>query len=463
MQASGRILIVEDDVSTRSVLAEILSERGYEVETVADGSTLLAKLDAFAPAVILTDLGMPGLAGIDLLNKVRDCHPSAIVVLMTTDSAVATAVSAMKQGAADYLIKPINFEHLLVVIERELQRYRLKTEADLLRMQLAERRGINNIIGASSVAMQPMCNTIVMVAPSRASILITGESGTGKELVAAAIHEISPRRLGPFVKLHCASLAEALLESELFGHERGAFTGANARREGRFEQANHGTLFLDEIGEISPSLQVKLLRFLQEHEFERVGGNQTVKVDVRIIAATNRDLMKEVREGRFREDLYYRLNVVSIPTLPLRAMTSNIPALAMHFLRRFAEENVKPVTGFTDGALALLASHAWPGNVRELENAVERGVLCSQAPFVQASDLGLNVQPLVVADMPAIPGATLAEIEKFAVIKTLEHTAGSTSRAAAILDVSPRKLQYRLKEYSTPPGAAGSKSAPLNS
>ncbi len=450
MPSSGRILIVEDDEGIRTGLAEILGGRGYEIETVDDGLKTLAKVAAFAPALILSDLRMPGLDGIDLLKKLHESDPNAIVILMTADNAVDKAVLAMKQGAADYLIKPINLEHLVVVIERELQRHRLRVEASQLRLQLSERRGVSNIIGASSPAMQPMCNTIVMVAPSRASVLITGESGTGKELVAAAIHELSPRRLGPFVKLHCAALAEALLESELFGHEKGAFTGANARREGRFEQAHHGTLFLDEIGEISAALQVKLLRFLQEHEFERVGGNQTVKVDVRIIAATNRDLLKEVREGRFREDLYYRLNVVSIPTLPLRSMLSNIPALAMHFLKKFAEENAKPVTGFTDAALTLLASHAWPGNVRELENAVERGVLCSQAPFVQATDLGMNIEHPVATDMPQIPGATMAEIEKYAVKKTLEHTAGSTIRAAAILGVSPRKLQYRIKEYLTP-------------
>jgi two-component system response regulator HydG len=281
--------------------------------------------------------------------------------------------------------------------------------------------------------------------------LITGESGTGKELIAAALHQHSSRAAGPFVKLHCAALAETILESELFGHEKGAFTGAVARRDGRFSQADGGTLFLDEIGEISPAVQVKLLRFLQEHEFERVGGNQTIKVDVRVIAATNRDLLKLVREGKFREDLYYRLNVVAIEMPPLRVRPGDVALLATHFLKKFSKENGKTITGFTDDALERLARYAWPGNVRELENAIERAVVISRGDVIRSEDLALGgggaVEPVARDGYPPIPGASMAQLEKYALLKTLEHTGGSTSRAAEILGISARTIQYRLQEY----------------
>jgi DNA-binding NtrC family response regulator len=286
-------------------------------------------------------------------------------------------------------------------------------------------------------------------------VLITGESGTGKELVAAAIHQHSPRSSGPFVKLHCAALAETLLESELFGHERGSFTGAVARRDGRFQQADGGTLFLDEIGEISASTQVKLLRFLQDHEIERVGSNQTLKLDVRIVAATNRDLPARVRAGKFREDLYYRLNVVSIDVPPLRQRPSDIPLLAMHFLERFARAEAKPVTGFDDEALERLVRHPWPGNVRELENVIERAVVVAIGDRVRADELppGIGARGTKPGDVPAVPGATLAELERWAILKTLEHTGGSTSKAAEILGISTRKIQYRLQEYHGHPSS----------
>jgi DNA-binding NtrC family response regulator len=305
--------------------------------------------------------------------------------------------------------------------------------------------------------MQTVFDTVLQVAPSRASVLITGESGTGKELIAAALHEHSPRAKGPFVKLHCAALSETLLESELFGHERGAFTGAVNRRDGRFQQADRGTLFLDEIGEISPSVQVKLLRFLQEHEFERVGGNQTTKVDVRVIAATNRNLRERVKQGLFREDLYYRLNVVSIEMPPLRQRTSDIGLLAHHFLTRFAKENGKTVNGFTDEAMAKLMRYPWPGNVRELENAIERAVVICRGETIRPEDLAVTATDdsgaKAAQDYPPVPGASLAAIERFAILKTLEHVGGSTSRAATILDISPRKIQYKLQAYLKPAGA----------
>jgi len=337
----------------------------------------------------------------------------------------------------------------VLIIDRALERRRLRAEAGRLRERLSERHRIHSIIGASP-AMQKVFDVVLQVAPSRASVLITGESGTGKELIAAAIHEHSPRAGGPFVKLHCAALAETILESELFGHERGAFTGAVSRRDGRFQQADGGTLFLDEIGEISPQTQVKLLRFLQEREFERVGGNQTIKVDVRIIAATNRDLLQHVKDGKFREDLYYRLNVVSMNVPPLRDRPSDIPLLAAHFLRKYSQANEKTIAGFSDEALERLARYAWPGNVRELENAVERAVVVARGEQISAADLAPTITGTNGhgdGDAPPIPGSTLAEIERYAILKTLEHTGGSTSRAADILGISTRKIQYRLHEY----------------
>jgi DNA-binding NtrC family response regulator len=315
----------------------------------------------------------------------------------------------------------------------------------------------------SSACMQKVYETVLQVAPSRASVLITGESGTGKELLAAAIHEHSPRSTGHFVKLHCAALAETLLESELFGHERGSFTGAMGRRDGRFQQADKGTLFLDEIGEISPSIQIKLLRFLQEHEFERVGGNQTVKVDVRVVAATNRDLLQRVKDGLFREDLYYRLNVVSIEAPSLRARPADIPLLAMHFLKRYAGENDKTLNGFSDQALERLTYYAWPGNVRELENAIERAVVVCRGDHIRAEDLVPGIAQALPSEggLPIIPGSTLADLERFAILKTLEHTGGSTSRAAEILGISPRKIQYKLHEFQAAPNQEGEPSALL--
>ncbi len=446
--AGERILIVDDEANARTALAELLRGEGYVVETAADGFKALPKLEELEPDVVVTDLKMPGLTGLELMEKARARDPECVVIVMTAFAAVGSAVQAMRQGAADYLTKPVNLDELLLVLTRELERKRLRREAGQLRARLAERHRIKNLIG-SSAAMQEVFAAVLQVAPSRASVLVTGESGTGKELIAAAIHEYSPRAKGPFVKLHCAALAESLLESELFGHERGAFTGAIGRREGRFEQANGGTLFLDEIGEISPTIQVKLLRFLQEHEFERVGGNQTIKVDVRIVTATNRNLQERVKQGQFREDLYYRLNVVGIEMPPLRARESDIVLLATHFLDKLARENGRTFDGFTDEALARLASYAWPGNVRELENAIERAVVVCKRARIGVEDFAAAIaSPEKRSDgMPKIPGATMEELERFAILKTLEHTGGSTSRAAELLKISPRTIQYRLQQY----------------
>ncbi len=450
MSQPGRILIVDDEVNARSALAELLREEGYSVETAADGFKALPKLDDFAPDVIVTDLKMPGLDGLGLMRKALEKDVDRAVIVMTAFGAVETAVAAMRAGAADYLSKPINFDELLLVVERALERRRLRLEAGHLRQRLTERHRIPSIIG-SSPAMQAVFDTVLQVAPSRASVLISGESGTGKELVAAALHEHSTRAGGPFIKLHCAALTETLLESELFGHERGAFTGAVARRDGRFQQADGGTIFLDEIGEISLAVQIKLLRFLQEHEFERVGGNQTIKVDVRIVAATNRNLRERIQQGLFREDLYYRLNVIALEIPPLRQRASDIGLLAHHFLTKFAQENGKTISSLSEAAMEKLLRYPWPGNVRELENAIERAVITCRGDSLRAEDLLIAIAPAdarkAASDYPPVPGSSLAELERFAILKTLEHTGGSTSRAADILGISPRKIQYKLQAY----------------
>jgi DNA-binding NtrC family response regulator len=446
----SRILVVDDEANARTALAELLREEGYDVETAADAFKAMGKIDAFAPHLVLTDLKMPGMDGIELMKKIRATSRDCAVIVMTAFGAVESAVEAMRAGAVDYLTKPINFDELLIMTQRALEQERLRMEAHEMRARLAERFSTGSIVG-NSPPMQQIFKVIKQVAPSRASVLITGESGTGKELVAQALHENSPRAGGAFIKLHCAALAETLLESELFGHERGAFTGAVSRRDGRFQMAHGGTLFLDEIGEISASVQVKLLRFLQEHEFERVGGTQTIKVDVRVIAATNRNLDEEVKRGRFREDLFYRLNVVSIHMPALRERPSDIPLLANHFLQRYARENGKTIKGFTPAALEALTHHQWAGNVRELENAVERAVVMATDEHVDIEQLPATVAPMPKSALPTIPGSSLEEIERYAILKTLEATGGSTSKAAEILGISVRKIQYKLHEYNAAP------------
>jgi len=452
-ESKGRVLVVDDEVNARNALTELLKDEGYVVDSAADGFKALGKIADFAPDVVLTDLKMPGMDGIQLLGKIHESDPDLPVVMMTAFGEVETAVGAMRAGARDYLAKPVNVGELSVIVAREMAGRRLRAEAGLLRQRVAEKYSFSNIIG-NAAPMQAVFKTVAQIASSRASVLITGESGTGKELIAAAIHERSPRASGPFVKLHCAALAETLLESELFGHERGSFTGAAGRRDGRFQQANHGTLFLDEIGEISPGVQVKLLRFLQEREFERVGGNETITVDVRVIAATNRDLRQLVAEGKFREDLYYRLNVITVDMPALRARPSDVPLLAGFFLRKYAEENGKKIDTFSDEALERLAAYHWPGNVRELENVVERAVVLAQTAQVTAADLPPNMVPAKGRGGLSIPGATMEEIERYAITKTLEATGGSTSRAAEILGISVRKIQYKMHEYEGAPKSA---------
>ena len=453
MRSKGRIVVIDDEVNAATALETLLREDGYDVGSAHDaraGLTLLEKTEA---DVVLTDLKMPGMDGLELLGRIKEMRPETMVILMTAYGTVKTAVKAMKLGAEDYLGKPIDVEELEVILQRTLEKKRLLEETRLLRERVSQKYRFENLVGESP-EMLAAFKTVKQVAPSSASVLLLGESGSGKELFAQALHENSPRRSKPFVRVACASLPETLLESELFGHEKGSFTGALYSRAGRFEMADGGTLFLDEIGDISPTVQVKLLRFLEEREFERVGGNRTYKVDVRIVTATHRDLTKKLEEATFREDLYYRLNVIEIHIPSLRERVGDIPLLADHFLRKYAAANGKEIRGFSDETLALLLQHAWPGNVRELENAIERAVILTNEPVLTPAHFPTLRRLASPGDAVrsaglgvAIPGSSFAEIEKEAILRTLEAVGGSTSRAASLLGISTRKIQYRLKEY----------------
>ncbi len=443
----GRVLVVDDDAEARIAIAALMERHGAQVETAGDAFKALGKLERFAADLVVSDLRMPGMDGLELMARVRATAPPPRFVLLTAVKDVATAVAAMRCGADDYLVKPVNPDELVAVIARHLAHQQVVAELRALRAS-AVTDGARPMLG-HSLAIRRVHELVGQVAPARASVLITGESGTGKELVAGALHAASPRAAGPFVRVHCASLAETLLESELFGHERGAFTGALTRREGRFAAADQGTLFLDEVGEISPAIQVKLLRFLQEHEFEPVGSNRPIHVDVRVIAATHRDLMAMVKDGRFREDLYYRLNVIAIDIPPLRDRAEDIAALAQHFFDVSTADNDKPLAGITVAALQALRAYAWPGNVRELQHAIERAVVMSPGPMLDVGDLPPPVCGAAARrdGAIAIPGSSLREIERYAILKTLEATGGSTSKAAEILEVTARTIQYRLQEY----------------
>ena len=443
----ARVLVVDDEESSRVGLERLLKQDGYAVDIAADGASALALASERPPDVVVTDLRMPGMDGVALLGKLHEQDADVPVIVVTASDDLRSAVGAMRAGAEDYLAKPVDFDALALAIERAIEQRDIRVENDNLRRQIRERDGdgLDGLLGASPV-MQRVYRVARQVAAAKATVLITGESGTGKGELARAIHQKGPRASAPFVTLHCAALAESLLESELFGHEKGSFTGADKRRIGRFEQAQGGTLFLDEVGEIPPSIQVKLLRVLQEKTFERVGGNDTVAVDVRLVAATNKDLADEVQSGRFREDLYYRLKVVHIEMPPLRLRAGDVLVLAEHFLRRFAQENHKRIDGFSDRARAKIVSHRWPGNVRELENAIERAVVLSEGERIEEDDLPIDAAPLPKG-MVRVPGATMAEIERYAILSTLDATNGSTTKAAEMLDISVRTIQYRLHEY----------------
>jgi two-component system response regulator HydG len=442
-----RLLVVDDELSARSGLQKLLQQDGYRAQAAEDGPRALEIARELSPDVVITDLKMPGMSGTELLATLREQDPDIPVIVVTAFGDVSSAVEAMRAGADDYLTKPIDFDALLISVERALERRALKAEAAQLRRQVREQQGagLEGMVGASP-AMHAVYRVARQVANAKATVLITGESGTGKGELAKAIHSLGPRASGPFVTLHCASLAETLLESELFGHEKGSFTGADKRRIGRFELAVGGTLFLDEVGEIPMATQVKLLRVLQEKTFERVGGSEPLAVDVRLVAATNRDLAADVRSGRFREDLFYRLNVVHIDMPPLRARGSDVLLLAGHFLQRSSRENDKRVIAFSDAARDKILRHPWPGNVRELENAVERAVVMCQGSQIEASDMPVDVAPTQGPGL-RIPGSTMAEIEQHAILTTLQACGGSTTRAAEMLGISVRTIQYRLHDY----------------
>jgi two-component system, NtrC family, response regulator len=453
MSKKGRIVVIDDEVNAATALETLLAEDGYAVAKAHDGLAGLALIEKEEPDIVLTDLRMPELDGIQLLTRVKQIRPDCMVILMTAYGTVKTAVKAMKLGAEDYVSKPIDMEEIEVVLQRAMEKKRLQDETRFLRERLERKYNLDNLLGESP-AMLSAFKTVRQVAPSSSSVLLLGESGTGKELFAQAIHQNSPRRGKPFVKVACSSLPETLLESELFGHEKGSFTGALYTRAGRFEMADGGTLFLDEIGDISLTVQVKLLRFLEEREFERVGGNKTFKVDVRVVAATHRDLPQRIKEGHFREDLYYRLNVIELTIPALRDRGSDIALLAHHFMKRFAAANGKQVTRISDDAMGFLLRHPWPGNVRELENAMERAVVLTEQPVLNADHFPTLRAAAVASGQPierpagvAIPGSTMAALEREAILRTLEAVGGSTSRAAEILEISPRKIQYKLKEY----------------
>jgi len=443
----GRVLVVDDEANARQALVELLRLEGYEVESASDGKKALDRMAESEPEVVLTDLKMPVLDGLELLRRGKQRWPQTAFVVMTAFGSIDTAVEAIKLGAENYLTKPVDVAAVSAIVERALEKARLSSEAARLRQRLDARYGFDRIVG-DHPSMQRLFKLLQQVARSRATVLVHGETGTGKELIASAIHHCSPRSQGPFVALNCAALAENLLESELFGHEKGSFTGAVTRRQGRFEQADGGTLFLDEVSEIALPLQVKLLRFLQERCFERVGGNETLRVDVRIVAATNRDLSAQIKEGKFREDLFYRLNVIGLEVPPLRARKSDIPLLAQHFMREHARENGFEVKRFTDRAVRALMEYAWPGNVRELENAIERAVVLTTNDTIDLEHL-----PILAGSTQAdsirvlVPGVTLAELERAAILQALEAASGSTAHAATLLGISQRKIQYRLKEW----------------
>jgi DNA-binding NtrC family response regulator len=446
----GRVVVADDEDTARQSLGAILGEDGYEVLLAKDGEEALQLVAREAPDILLTDLRMPRLGGEELLDRVRKGFPDVAVVLMTAHGTIASAVRALRAGAEDYLTKPIDVEELEHLLAAVMSRRRLAAETRLLRERLDDKYRFENIVGTSP-AMIEVFRLVEQVAPSPASILITGESGTGKELIAQAIHQRSPRRDAPFVKVSCAALPETLLESELFGHERGAFTGAVARRAGRFEAAAGGTVLLDEIGDVPLGMQVKLLRFLQERQFERLGGNQTQTVDVRVIAATHQDLQARIAEGRFREDLYYRLNVVEIALPSLRGRVEDIPLLAEFFVRKAAAANGRTIEGLTPEAMELLRVAAWPGNVRQLEHAIERAIILARGPSL-GPDLFTGLVPderpaEPLAAGPPIPGASMDAIERDAILRTMESVGGSATRAAAILAISPRAIQYKMKRY----------------
>ncbi len=445
------ILVVDDDDAHRTMLRTLVGGWGYDIVEADDGSTAIEKVQERPFDLILMDVRMLKVSGLEALERIKAFNPAIPVTIMTAYSSVETAIEALKKGAYDYLTKPLDFDKLRLTIERALEHTRLKEENRLLKENLGKHFDMQNIIGRSP-AMISLLETVAHVAPSEATVMITGESGTGKELIAGVIHHNSPRKDGPFVKLNCAAITETLLESELFGHEKGAFTGADRRKEGRFYQANQGSIFLDEVSEMPLTMQVKLLRVLQERELIRVGGEKVIPVDVRVIAATNKDLVDLKNRGLFREDLYYRLNVVNLEIPTLTKRRDDIPLLAQHFLEIFVDKNKKQIKGFTPKAMDQLIRYDWPGNVRELMNAVERAVVLARTDYLDDQDFSI-LQPLLQQSTPApsdfdnIDNVSLEEVEKAAILRMLESVAGNKSEAARRLGITRKTLHKKLKQY----------------
>lgn len=446
------ILIVDDEATQRKVLSGFLKKQGYKIYEASSGNQAIEITSKNIIDLVITDFKMPDISGIEVLKLVRSINPEIAVIIMTAFGTIETAVEAMREGAYNYLTKPINLDELELLINRTFERQRLVSENKLLKEQLIERLTFPGIV-SQSAAMENVLNTASRVARSKASVLIRGESGTGKELIAKAIHFNSQRKEKPFIAVNCAALNENLLESELFGHEKGAFTGADKQRRGRFELADGGTIFLDEIGDIPLATQVKLLRVLQEQQFERVGGSETIKVDVRIIAATNRNLEDLIKAGTFREDLYYRLNVVTIDIPPLRNRREDIPALLEYFLKKFASEQKRDNIAFSKEAWELLLRYNYPGNIRELENIVQRAVILSRQNLITTNELPQVVKefqkegdlqkPEMLTSLPA----QVEKLEKELIFEALRLTNGNQSKAAEMLGISERNLRYKLKKW----------------
>jgi len=460
MNDSIRILVVDDEASQRELVSGYLKKQGFEVFTAAGGESALELFRQAPMELILTDQRMPGLSGLDLLKAAREINPETQVIVMTAYGSVETAVEAMRDGAADYVAKPLNLDELRQKIQRIVEQHRLYAENRALREELKSRHRIEGIIGESG-QMVEVISLVQRVAASEATVLIRGESGTGKELIAKAIHYASPRAARPLVRVNCAALPENLLESELFGHEKGSFTGAISTRKGRFELADTGTLFLDEIGDLPLHLQAKLLRVLQEREFERVGSSQPIKVNVRILSATHRDLESLMRAGQFRDDLYYRLNVVTILVPPLRERRQDLPPLMDHFLKLFAAKNGKSLRGFSRAARDALLRYDYPGNVRELENLLERAVVLCRGDVIDRGDL-----PLILDDPDALSEAqtqltaAVEDLERRMIREALKRANGVQTRAAELLGVTERALRYKLKKYGLQGEDADSSSPP---
>jgi DNA-binding NtrC family response regulator len=442
-----KLLIVDDEKNIREGLAASLEMDGYEAVCAADGDEGWKRFGKGDIDLVISDLRMPGMGGEELLRRILTETPGLPVIILTGHGTVENAVTAMRDGAYDFLTKPVNLDRLSLLVKRALANREMALRQRQMEEELEHRKGFENIIGTSAV-MRKVFDTVTRAAPTRASILITGESGVGKELVADAIHELSPRKGKPLIKVHCAALSAGLLESELFGHEKGAFTGAVSRKRGRFELANEGTLFLDEIGEIEQNIQIKLLRVLQEREFERVGGEDTIETDVRIVTATNRNLKEEIEKGNFREDLYFRLNVVNIHVPPLRERKDDIPLLAASFLKEFAAENGKTVEGFHEKARSRLYAYDWPGNIRELRNCVESAVVMCQGSVIMEEDLPPALGAASEEGWIRIRlGTSLEEAEKIIIRDTLSFHEGKKSKTAETLAIGRKTLHRKLAEW----------------